>query len=213
MDELLKSFPLSFLLRSFFSGTFFVISYFVATGDLGPRILQITQENVLKIGIPFALIAGVAVYGLHRSLIYPFIEDLLNSPKARNARSQGERLISEVVIRRIITSWDDKSSDGNPRFERTRQLEVWADYIHLQFTSALCIGLGALIGVILNKNWCLCSLNLPPVNPPLLITMIVFFVAAMISNWRALSVEEYAKTEMPPQVTAPQENRITIFLK
>ena len=73
MDSILKSFSIGFLLRSVFSGVFFVVSYYVASHH-PVDLSTIDGKTLLSLWLPVALFAGVTTYGLHRSLFYPFIE-------------------------------------------------------------------------------------------------------------------------------------------
>lgn len=186
MDELLKSFPLSFLLRSFFSGVFFVLAYLVGTNR------NLDFENAFSISLTLALIAGVTVYGIHRSLIFPLIEWPFNAKWAKSLRTTGlkvfklnlrVRLISQTTIDNVVTRWDSRSKKGEKRRYRAAQIAVWADYIHLQFTSAWCVVSGSLVAIAINDD-CL------PSNCPLLCLVLLFVVAATVSNWRSHSLED-----------------------
>src|SRR5271156_4210449 len=88
MDAILKSFSISFLLRSFFAGVFFVLSYRVAAEGL-KNALEINSKDIFTIGLLFALVAGVTVYGIHRSLIYPIIEWFFNCTKNVRQKKTG----------------------------------------------------------------------------------------------------------------------------
>jgi hypothetical protein len=204
MDEILKSFRIGFLLRGLFSGTFFVLAFYVTSEQKGlPEILQISSENVLSVGLAFALVAVVTIYGVHRSLIYPFIEWLLDSNRAKRIRKFCCPLISRNVSRNLIKRWDNKAQDKKKGYERARQLEVWADYIHLQFTSAWCIVFGSFAAVVMDKEmprcplqW-LCLRNWHPISWPLTLIAVALVVAGAISNWRSFTVEEYSKKHPP----------------
>lgn len=68
MDAILQSFSLRFLLRSVFSGAFFVLSFFTATaGAIGKWVFA--PADILSVGLPIALFAGVTIYGIHRSIL------------------------------------------------------------------------------------------------------------------------------------------------
>ena len=86
MDSILKAFSIGFLLRSVFAGIFFVLSYYVACGyDLEPTIME--AKSFSSSGLLVALFAGVVVYGVHRSLVYPFIEGFFNSKVGKACRN------------------------------------------------------------------------------------------------------------------------------
>ena len=90
MGEILKSLSLSFLLRSVFAGTFFVLAFWVSTNGTC-KAIEIDSGNVFSVGLVFALIAGVNVYGVHRSVVFPLIEWALNSDWAMGQRRQGAK--------------------------------------------------------------------------------------------------------------------------
>ena len=199
MDTLVKSFPLSFLLRSVFSGAFFVVSYCVVSSGYVNE-LKIKSENIFTIALPFALIAGVTVYGIHRSLLYPLFEWCFNSEWAVKQRGVWNTLISENTIKNLVKRWDNKAEDVNQRrYERAKQLEIWADYIHLQFASAWCIILGSVAGAIIRcgHHWHHGHRGHHHWHCLLVSVAFIFFVAACISNWRSHSVEEYADKYLP----------------
>ena len=180
MEAFLKSFPLGFLLRSAFSGVFFVVSFCAAS----PNLVKINSDNIFSIGLPFALIAGVIVYGLHRSLIYPWIEWALNANWAKNLREKCLPLISKNSIKTLADSWDAKSNNGKDKLhKRGEQLAVWADYAHLQYASSLCIILGAFSSTLISDSqYEMCR--------PLFWLIIIFAVAAFVSDWRWHSVQQ-----------------------
>jgi hypothetical protein len=193
MDAILKSFSISFLLRSFFAGVFFVFSYRVAEEGL-KNALEINSKDIFSIGLPFALVAGVTVYGIHRSLIYPIIEWFFNCTK--NVR-QKERtmwikekkfrwtLISQNTIDNLVERWDRRAKEGEEKRFREEQNSIWADYIHLQYTSSLCIFFGSWSAIIANDH-CIGSINWP-----MFLLAVLLFVGGFISNWRSRSVEEH----------------------
>jgi hypothetical protein len=110
----LKSIPFGLLLRSFFAGGFFPISYYVASH---PAVSYqgyhgIELKDVLSIGVPVALFAGVTVYAFHRSVTYPFLlEWWLDSEPLKSFRDKefGNmhpfRLITKTTIERIRKRW------------------------------------------------------------------------------------------------------------
>ncbi len=178
MNEIIKSFSLSFLLRSAFSGAFFVISFAVASGD------RIQRSELLNYGLPSALVAGVAIYGLHRSILYPLFEFLLNHDRARKMQRGRFRGISANTTERLIQSWEaTESAVATKRAQVVGALAVWADYIHLQFCSAWGIILGAVSQEFIVRQWLDC-------DPPLVCLAVVFLLAAVYSNWRACAVRE-----------------------
>jgi hypothetical protein len=184
MDILLKSFSLGFLLRSAFAGTFFVLAYYMATSGTCQAI-AINSGNVFSLGLVFALVAGVTVYGMHRSLIFPWIEWFLNSNLARKLRKGQLPLVSENTVKDIVRRWDSKSEKEQERRNRTEQITVWADYVHFQYVSAWCTLIGVATGVIVSGRY-------PPPHWHRIVALaVLFIVAASVSAWRGRSVEEH----------------------
>ncbi len=94
MDSILKAFSIPFLLRSVFGGIFFVVSYYVAFYGLEATVMKIEAKSISSPVLLVALFAGVAVYGVHRSLVYPFIEFFL-IPKLGKVCADGSRKLCE----------------------------------------------------------------------------------------------------------------------
>jgi hypothetical protein len=195
METVLKSVSLGFLLRSVFAGTFFVLTYSVATKNTSAEI-QVNSGNLFSFGMVFALVAGVTVYRIHRSVIYPWLEWAIDANWAKRLRKRGVRLISDNVIRELVDRWDRKAEKEQRHAQmhcRAEQITVWADFIHLQYTSAWCIFAGLWAGQIVGQP---CHLR----YWRLLIAIGVFFaIAATVSTWRARSVEEYWSEPASPR--------------
>jgi hypothetical protein len=184
MDSILKSFSISILLRSLFSGVFFVMSYYVASHD-PVDVSSIDGKAFLALGLPFALFAGVTTYGIHRSLIYPCVESCYDSDCGRAFRKRYP-LIRVSTIRTLLWRWSADETIPPPvrRQRMNRHFNTWADYIHLQYASAQCIVFGAIAA--------------PGKQPPcwfLIGLVIILFLAALISDWRTHSVLDYIRNE------------------
>ena len=195
MDKILESFPLGFLIRSVFSGVFFVLTFhFVA-----PKCHGIDSDNIFTKGLAFSLVAGVTMYGLHRSLVYPWIEWAFNMPWAVGLRAKGKTLITDDSIRHLAKIWDSKSEKlGDLRFQRGKQIATWADYTHLQYVSAWCILSGTFLGSLINIFY-------GSFHPFCHLILCLFFVwlarifilAAVVSNWRLFSVLQRMEIVVP----------------
>ena len=184
MNKVLQTFTLGFLLRSVFSGAFFVISFFVASHGL-KGIAKIDGTSILSVALPVALFTGVIAYGLHRSLIYPWFEKFFDSELGKRSRGHWP-LISSSTIATLLWRWG-QNTEAVDRAAINVHLDRWADFIHLQYTSALCVGLGALVGVCVVPGECVPYC-------PLIVLASVFLLAGLISNWRSHSVLDYVKT-------------------
>jgi len=196
MDSILKSFKIGFLLRSVFSGLFFVVSYYVATHN--PEDLSPIDDNTfLSLGLPVALFTGVTTYGLHRSLFYPLFESFYDCDCGKCLRSCAP-LIRSSTIEKLLWRWDADGAATGDRKKLNSHLNSWADFTHLQYTSAYCILLGAIVG-------CLVAPGEHPVCWPLAFIMVILFLAAFISDWRLHAVLDHSRRRWRiPQV----ENKI-----
>lgn len=196
MEELIKTLKVGFLLRSLFSGALFVLSYYLTIDGAKPafHFLEITPDNTLSLGVAIALVAGVTIYGLHRSLLYPLIEWILNSKSAIRLRQKNWiTLISKESMERLVERWDRKAEDSKLWLSRTEQFQTWADYIHLQFNSAWCLTLGAWAGGGFQIKSSFCPLEWVDVDWRLPMFVGIMVAAGFVSNWRSIAVEEYAK--------------------
>ncbi|SRR5579872_2920837 len=184
MDAILKSFSLGFLLRSVFAGTFFVLIYYMDTNGTSAEI-TLSPENIFSVGLVFALVAGVTVYGVHRSVVFPWIEWLLSADRSRRLRREWKTLISENAINDVVRRWDSRAEQGKEAVYRAEQIASWGDYIHLQYASAWCIIFGLLVGAKFGGKW-------PPPHWRFFAALALFFcIAASISAWRSRSLEEH----------------------
>ena len=198
MDKLLDSFPLGLLIRSVFSGAFFVLSFDFAA----PEFLKFNSDYIFDVGLPFSLIAGVTVYGLHRSLVYPWIEWAFNAQWAIDWRNARWTLISFNSIRNLAKIWDSKSEKCDDKaLQRGKQIATWADFTHLQYVSAWCILCGMAIGFIASfwsQGHCYC--RCPILYFFCYIGAMIFLAAAVISNWRLFAVLHYIDLIAPIKV-------------
>ena len=77
MNEIVKSVPFTLLLRGLMPGGFFVISFLVA--KVGWLRLETTPKyDILSKWLPLAAFSGVVAYTIHRSILYPLIELVLD---------------------------------------------------------------------------------------------------------------------------------------
>jgi hypothetical protein len=169
MEDAIKSFQPGFLLRSLFAGAFFPIAYYVCSHSPPPYFyIGVGKEDIALLAL-ISLLAGVTTYALHRSIVYPLIECILDI--------WYPRLISDLTIDRIQRYWEPSQIES--------KLSTWGDYSHSQYCTALCIGLGALaarlfaVGSSLRDNWAL-----------LLSSMVLFFAAGFISDCRLRAVRD-----------------------
>jgi hypothetical protein len=182
MSQLLGVFSPGFLLRSLFSGAFFCIAFLVATPpsqDFGGIKLTLTS----LVGV--SLFAGVTTYTFHRSAIYAFLEWGLNSGWAKRLRIPFP-LIGRKTIRVLLSQWARAAAGSEISRERARHFSTWADYAHLQYTSALCLLFGA---------WCgaLVSSAKVSVSGPVFFLGVALFVAGVVADWRLHAIREHVE--------------------
>lgn len=187
MDSILKAFSIGFLLRSVFSGIFFVIAYYVASHD-PHELVKIESTLQFSVALPVALFAGVTAYGIHRSLIYPIIECCFDSEPGKRCR-KCMPLISTSTINTLLWRWNQIVEQEKWDCKVINEhLNTWADFIHLQFTSSLSIILGVIVGLIVSPG-------LHPHYCPLICLAVLFLLAAILSNWRSHTVLDYVRGE------------------
>ena len=174
MEAFLKTFSLSFLLRSVCAGGFFVVAQFVAVN--GYSVESVTGNDILKVALPVSFFAGIITYALHRSLVYPLIEWRACSIAARETRRNWP-LISKDACESLKGRWVDNRGDRVSIIaERTSS---WADFAHLLYVSALCIVFGGMTGAVVSGNWQL--------NWPLAILTGILATGGWVSDWRLRS--------------------------
>ncbi len=136
--------------------------------------------------VPIGLFVGVVVYGIHRSIIYPIVESFFDSNYGRLWR-RGMPLISLASIQTILWRWRiNKDKDVVDLNQVNKNLNRWANYIHMQFTSSLCTILGIVVGLLLNH----CR---HPSIWLLIFISFILFIAALISDWRLHSVMDHLR--------------------
>lgn len=169
-DSLLKAFPLQLVFRGVFPGGFFVLSFLAA--HFGWEALQGTFMKNVTGYLLLAVFAGVVTYVGHRSLVYPVIECFLTNGTCKCAP------ISRRTVNSLVSAWRYGAKPDEKEAVVGRHLTAWNDYIHLQYASAICIALGALIGrtPTAEIDWCL------------VVTGLILFGSALVSDLRRLAV-------------------------
>ena len=199
MDSILKAFSIPFLLRSAFAGIFFVVSYYVASNGLEPGLEAaiIKAKSISSTALLVALFAGVVVYGVHRSVVYPLIECFFDSKVGKRWRKRGP-FIRNSTIHTLAWRWNQGTHEARLSWKRINErLDTWADYIHLQFTSSLCIVLGVILSPSMGKDHRCCLIGVA----------VCLFVAACVSNWRSHSVLDYFKAIREPNFIWSQKEK------
>jgi hypothetical protein len=137
MDSILKTFSIGFLLRSVFAGIFVVVSYYVAFYGLEATVMKIEAKSISSPALLVALFAGVVVYGVHRSMVYPFIEGFFDSKVGKDLRKWRPKalrgwkplaLISHNTIQTLLWRWDQGAEERRWDHEKiNKRLNEWAD--------------------------------------------------------------------------------------
>ena len=127
MDQFISSISFNLIVRCLFAGVFFTMSYFVANDGWGAVSFITPASNSgseqpssnwpwekaeskkeatvdwLNVWLHMSLFAGISIYGIHRSLIYPVIEHLLDrliskeEPKPQKERKWGMLFFGIVI--------------------------------------------------------------------------------------------------------------------
>ncbi len=175
MEAILKNFSIGFLLRSVFAGAFFLVSYYSAENGL-ENLPSANLGGSITPVLLLSLFVGVVAYGFHRSLFYPFVEWFLNGTRVTKFRTDRLPLISPQSVRILIAIWG-RGPDAKDGAGYARHVSTWADYVHLQYVSAECIGFGALASRILHPGtheW----------SCALILLAMAFILAGLVSDWR-----------------------------
>src|ERR1039458_7491826 len=97
METVFKSLELGFILRSLVAGAYFVISYIFSGGGVDALVDASKGGNYAAL-LPAAVLAGVTVYTLHRSVVYPVLEWILNARSVQSFR-KSKPLISRETLK------------------------------------------------------------------------------------------------------------------
>ena len=180
MQDIVKSFPLGVLLRNFFAGVFFILGYIKAAGV--PEQIKSIDGSTITLGISVALVSGVTVYAIHRSIFNPLLELIRYSKCARVCRIYAP-LMSQGAAKAMLARWDASSNGGAPHKARFDAMNSWADYIHLLYSSSLCLAAGSFLGWLENDPR-------PGFSGTLLSIGLLMFISGFVSDWRRHYMEE-----------------------
>lgn len=179
MESLLQSLSLGVLLRCLASGILGVLAFRAALAD-SLKSEPLTRFEPYQIGA--ALLFGVVIYGIHRSLAYPLIEAVLDSKWARSLR-ETIPMISISSRKALHARWTRAGENEAPNSGIVKHTTGWADWAHMQYSSSWCILIGLAYGSLLSaESGCRCIL---------ILFSMLFAMAAIISDWRLHSVEDY----------------------
>jgi hypothetical protein len=204
MEAFIKSFPFQLLFRGVFPGCFFVISFL--SGTEGTSNLEKVITADYKKWMVVAIFMGVLIYVLHRAIMYPIIECLLeclyptstdktSTEKNRNW-SGVTRLIRSASIDRLGKMWSFGEYE-DPKANIAAHLRTWNDYVQFQYTSALSIIVGAVCVQFFVANTCL------PLCWPLIIAAVILAFGGLVSEIRLravgneLIIKEVSKENQP----------------
>lgn len=194
MESLLNSLSLGILLRCFAAGIYGVISYTAATSDAESWDILLKFEPHL---LGLALLGGATVYGLHRSLLYPFMEFFLDSERVVEWRKSAP-LISEQSCKALQRRWERTGNEHSCKSGIVKHTSNWADWAHMQYSSMWCIIAGAIGAAItlpatLEPSW------------PLIMIATLFGGSAVVSDWRLHSVEDFLAEGDKPDSSASRK--------
>ena len=179
MDSLLQSLSLGFLLRCLSSGILGVIAFRIALADPA-RSEPLIKFEAYQVGA--ALLFGAVVYGIHRSVIYPLIEGILDSKRAKAWRGSTP-LISRRSCEALRTRWNRAAEKDVPNSGIVKHTTGWADWAHMQYSASWCVLAGLVAGTSGSSE-----------SEPhcfLISFAVLLGIAALISDWRLHSVEDF----------------------
>lgn len=187
IESMFKAVPIGLLIRSIFSGGFFVLSFYLAAVGI-PDWTTLDKQFGVVIGA--SLFAGVLVYGIQRAIIYPFIERFFESDKGE-ATLKKCPFISEQVIKTAIWRWNLDVPRPVDNKLLNKQLTLWADHIHTQYSVVLCIMFGSFTGWMMDfkDNHKTCW--------PLVFIGLIFAATGFVNNWRHYAFIQYVKEKGP----------------
>lgn len=132
MKDILGTISLGFLLRSFIGG---VIFYFAQ--NRFSSIPDLNSSQAAK-----CLVIGILIYGIHRSVIYPWVELFFNSNWHRSIRPHN-RSISKNSTDALLFRWTlNSEKEDNHAKTISHHFTTWADYTHLLYCAAWATILG-----------------------------------------------------------------------
>jgi hypothetical protein len=194
MEKLLSEFKIKHLLRCFFGGMFFIISFNIYTFQTSLIADLTAKANSILI----AVVVGVPVYAIHRALLYRPFEDFVTY--LFDKRPYASRCISEKTVDYLVKVWRLDKDDKNSLYKKT---DEWGDYTHLLYSVGWNIIIGLIYGII--KRHILDDRESPAefffgiinnINQPKLSTVflfllfLLFLVSGLISDLRLRSVRE-----------------------
>ena len=181
MDSILKSLHLGFLLRCLFAGAYFVVAYQFTSGG-SKAFMKLDSSAVLSVALPVALLAGVTIYSLHRSVVYPGLEYVLNSDTAIGWR-QCAPFISTNTKLVLKSQWSIGVEKEKANAAIVSHFTTWADHTHLQYASGICLALGSMACRFFEPGEYI-------VSWPIVFAVSLFVGSGLLSDWRLHSVRE-----------------------
>jgi hypothetical protein len=184
MDQVLQSLPIQLTFRGILPGGFLVLSFLVAVkGWEGAACFALSKHGPSPwlLGLS-AIFFGIVVYTIHRALIYPLIEWGLCRPRWKvpfwkDFHWPPYRFISDEACDELLDHWTIGTRRPRVRIINDSVAGIigkhntsWNDYVHLHYASAVCIGLGAILGSWFAKNETQCDLPLTIAGAVLLIS-------------------------------------------
>ena len=202
MEAILKSFSIAVLLRSLFSGVFFVLSYYIAMHDV--TIFKDGHFPDVSPDVLFvALFVGASGYAIHRALIFPFIEWFFNSETAKRIRTSWP-LISDRTIEMLLSRWSYCRKSGEaPLASINYRIDAWADYTHFLYVATLCIAFGAIAARIVSQTT-------PQFSWMMFLFAVCIWLLGFFSHWRQMRLIDHATQQTPNQTPEPTRLLVTI---
>lgn len=191
MKEFFSAKSLQILLRNFFSGIVFLISF---GRSFGPESFATLRDYQLILAAT-ALAAGVITYAIHRALLEPIIASIryafLGTTKTP--------LWSEAALNALKDRWLASKNDESWEQCFQKHLELWADYLHLLYTSFLAVMIGSAMAALYHPHQLAWA-------PDLVALALLLLVAAVVGDLRRHAVLNYLTSQLPTKSGSKQES-------
>ena len=191
MDKILESLTLGTIFRHFLSGAVFVLAFFFAQGALF-SVGGVTRLERHSVALSvLALIIGALIYSGHRCVTNPVIEVVRH--QLLRAKSH-KRLRGFFGPPRVMAMMFSRWRHTEAIKPQASHIYEWGDYIHLQYTTALAVGLGSLTAYSLapsHEHW--------HFSWRLWLIGLVFFVGGFYTDCRKHLVEEHCYRPSKPK--------------
>ena len=191
MEKFLDKVTIGLLTRYVLCGLAFIVSFEFSQGGFH-AVEEIYKTDSLG-AFALSIVIGAFTYGLHRSLLYPFLEWALTK-SVKGAPNSCKIIITQRAMTHMLALWDSASTRADYRINRQRRFTDWGDIVHSQLVSAFNIFLGALVAIVLDEKslrFCICESW--ELRGELICAFLLFLIAGLYSNARLVRMQRYVE--------------------